>query len=75
MVRATSLMKQAEIAAHSSGRNGGDRRVFDCPAAGVLQTTATATVRKPSAPDQDVKIHNRLWPALHFGRGLPSQRA
>ena len=37
-------MKQADSAAHSSGRSGGDRRVFDCPAMGALQTIATATV-------------------------------
>jgi len=35
-------MKQLEIAAHSSGRSGGDRRVFDVPAAGVLHTMAMA---------------------------------
>jgi hypothetical protein len=39
-----SLMKQADSAAHSSGRSGGDKRVFDCPAIGALQTIATATV-------------------------------
>jgi hypothetical protein len=39
-------MKQAEIAAHSYGRRGGDKRVFDKPAAGVLQMIATATVFK-----------------------------
>jgi hypothetical protein len=36
-------MKQAEMAAHSSGRNGGDNRVFDAPGAGVLHMIATAT--------------------------------
>jgi hypothetical protein len=44
MVRDKSWMKQDEIDAHSSGRSGGDRRVFDFPGAGVLQTMATATV-------------------------------
>ncbi|HET7381723.1 MAG TPA: hypothetical protein VFJ59_03950 [Pseudolabrys sp.] len=39
-------MKQAEIAAHSSGRKGGDSRVFDVPLIGVLQMIATATVLK-----------------------------
>src|SRR3974377_807471 len=37
-------MKQAESTAHSSGRSGGDNRVFDCPSVGVLQTMAIATV-------------------------------
>jgi hypothetical protein len=37
-------MTQADSAAHASGRSGGDNRVFDCPAMGVLQTIATATV-------------------------------
>jgi hypothetical protein len=39
-------MKQAEIAAHSSGRKGGESRVFDAPLIGVLQMIATATVLK-----------------------------
>src|SRR6185312_1939606 len=43
MVADRSRMKQPEIAAHSSGRNGGDSRVFDWPARGVLQMMATAT--------------------------------
>jgi hypothetical protein len=43
-------MKQAEIAAHSSGRNGGDSRVFDAPLIGVLQTIATATVLTQFVP-------------------------
>src|SRR6185437_2509816 len=38
-----SRIKQLEIAAHSSGRSGGDKRVFDWPAVGVLQIIATAT--------------------------------
>ena len=37
-------MKQAERAAHSSGRNGGDRRVLENPGAGVLQKIPIATV-------------------------------
>ena len=36
-------MKQREISAHSSGRSGGDSRVFDFPAMGVLQIIAAAT--------------------------------
>ena len=36
-------MKQREISAHSSGKSGGDSRVFDFPAMGVLQMIATAT--------------------------------
>ena len=44
MVAATSRMKQAESRAQSSGESGGDSRVFDWPAIGVLQTMATATV-------------------------------
>ena len=43
-------MKQAEIAAHSSGRNGGDSRVFDAPLIGVLQVMASATVLKCVVP-------------------------
>jgi hypothetical protein len=42
IVRDKSRMKQAEIAAHSLGWSGGDKRVFDCPGAGVLQMIATA---------------------------------
>src|SRR3569833_729751 len=42
MVRARSRMKQDEMAAHSSGANGGDSRVFDLPGIGVLQMMATA---------------------------------
>src|SRR6185295_12419077 len=38
-------MKQAESAAHSSGRNGGARRVLDAPARGVLQKMPIATDR------------------------------
>jgi hypothetical protein len=45
MVEATSRMKQADKAAHSSPRNGGESRVLDCPAIGVLQKIAAATVR------------------------------
>src|SRR5205085_10116629 len=41
-------MKQAESPAHSSGRSGGDRRVFDRPAAGVLQKMPIATDRTGS---------------------------
>jgi hypothetical protein len=37
-------MKQAESAAHSSGRSGGDRRVFECPGIGVLQKMPIAMV-------------------------------
>jgi hypothetical protein len=44
MVAARSRMKQAESAAHSSGRSGGDRRVLEYPAAGVLQNIPMATV-------------------------------
>ena len=44
MVAATSRMKQAESPAHCSAVSGGDSRVFDWPAIGVLQTMATATV-------------------------------
>ena len=44
MVRDRSWIKQDEIDAHSSGRSGGDSRVFDFPGAGVLQMIATATV-------------------------------
>src|SRR5262245_18613454 len=44
MVAATSRMKQADSAAASSAERGGDSRVFDWPACGVLQTMATATV-------------------------------
>ena len=44
MVAATSRMKQAESPAHCSADSGGDSRVFDWPASGVLQTMATATV-------------------------------
>jgi hypothetical protein len=36
-------MKQAEMAAQSSGRSGGESRVFDCPGAGVLQKMPMAT--------------------------------
>src|SRR5215510_8883370 len=43
MVAKRSRMKQAEMAAHSSGRSGGDRRVLQSPVIGVLQTMATAT--------------------------------
>ena len=50
MVRDTSWMKQAEMAAHSSGHNGGESRVFDCPGAGVLQTMATAMVLNCGSP-------------------------
>jgi len=44
MVRDRSRMKQADKAAHSSGLSGGDNRVLDFPAIGVLQIIATATV-------------------------------
>ena len=37
-------MKQAESAAHSSGRKGGDSLVLDRPLIGVLHMMATATV-------------------------------
>ena len=37
-------MKQAESAAHSSGRSGGERRVLESPGAGVLQNIPIATV-------------------------------
>ena len=37
-------MKQAESAAHSSGRSGGERRVLENPGAGVLQKIPIATV-------------------------------
>ena len=43
MVRARSRMKHAERALQSSGRRGGDRRVLEKPAAGVLQKIPTAT--------------------------------
>ena len=43
-------MKHAEIAAHSSGRKGGDRRVFDKPLFGVLQQMASAIVLKGVVP-------------------------
>src|SRR5690242_11373663 len=36
-------MKQAESAAHSSGRRGGESRVLDWPGAGVLQKIPMAT--------------------------------
>ena len=36
-------MKHAEMALQSSGRRGGDSRVFEKPAAGVLQKIPTAT--------------------------------
>ena len=38
-------MKHAESALQSSGRNGGDSRVLESPAAGVLQKIPTATDR------------------------------
>ena len=44
MVAVRSRIKQAEIAAHSSGRNGGESRVFERPGAGVLQKMPIATV-------------------------------
>src|ERR1700704_1025479 len=50
MVAVRSRMKQAERSAHSSGRNGGDSRVFDCPGRGVLQKIPTATVFTCVAP-------------------------
>jgi hypothetical protein len=43
IVLARSRMKQAEMALQSSGRSGGDSRVLEKPAAGVLQKIATAT--------------------------------
>src|SRR5215813_12086371 len=43
MVAERSRMKHAEMAAHSSERSGGDRRVLQSPVIGVLQTMATAT--------------------------------
>jgi hypothetical protein len=43
-------MKHAEMAAHSSGRSGGDSRVLDDPLIGVLQIIATATVLKCIVP-------------------------
>jgi hypothetical protein len=50
MVLAMSWMKQAEMAAHSSGCNSGDNRVFECPGHGVLQMIATATDDMVSTP-------------------------
>ena len=50
MVRGRSRMKQADSAAHSSGRSGGDSRVLDRPAAGVLQKMPTATDGTLGAP-------------------------
>jgi len=52
-------MKQADNAAHSSGRSGGDNLVFDFPAIGVLQIIATATVfamAYPWPPDGGAEI-------------------
>src|SRR5262245_20890855 len=43
MVAARSRMKHADSAAHSSGRKGGDSRVFEKPAMGVLQMMPMAT--------------------------------
>src|SRR5690242_16459797 len=43
MVLARSRMKQADSAAHSSGRNGGESLVLEKPAAGVLQKMPIAT--------------------------------
>ena len=45
-------MKQAEIAAQSSGAKGGDSRVFEAPLFGVLAVMAMATVLKASFPDR-----------------------
>jgi hypothetical protein len=52
MVFDKSRMKHAEMAAHSSARSGGDRRVLDRPLAGVLQMIATATVLTPLSSDR-----------------------
>ncbi len=43
-------MKQAEIAAHSSGCNGGESRVFEAPLIGVLQAMASAIVLNAMVP-------------------------
>src|ERR1700761_5218847 len=43
MVWDRSRIKQEEISAHSSGCKGGESRVFDLPASGVLQMIETAT--------------------------------
>jgi hypothetical protein len=77
MVDATSPMKQAESRAHSVGASGGDSRVFDWPAIGVLQTMATAmlfTLCPPVADDiareTDVAKANR---AIKCNR-VPAER-
>ena len=83
MVGGRSRMKQAESAAHSSGRSGGDSRVFDFPGAGVLQTMATAMVphvdgslsgHDDGAParcsqiEEQVRRHLRARPKAAAGR-------
>jgi hypothetical protein len=54
-------MKHAEMAAHSSGRSGGESLVFECPLIGVLQMIATATVLKCIA-------HIVLYPGVLSGK-------
>jgi hypothetical protein len=50
-------MKHAEMAAHSSGRSGGDRRVLHIPVIGVLQTIGTATDRIVASLYKTQTIH------------------
>src|SRR5258708_37181206 len=60
MVLEISWMKQAEMPAHSSGRSGGDNRVFECPGRGVLQMIATATEDITSSPRRNADYAQRL---------------
>src|SRR5260370_19340211 len=60
MVLEISWMKQAEKPAHSSGRSGGDNRVFECPGRGVLQMIATATEDITSSPRRKADYAQRL---------------
>src|SRR5262245_32154633 len=61
MVAERSRMKLADRPAHSSGRNGGDRRVLECPGSGVLQMMPTATDGTGSASMSDKALAARAF--------------
>lgn len=78
MVSDRSRMKHADIAAHSSGRKGGDSRVFEAPLTGVLHMIATATVLKRSFllsvrhRERLVSGRNAVAPICELSRGWKS---
>src|SRR5262245_14498604 len=80
MVAARSRIKHADSAAHSSGRNGGDSRVFESPAIGVLHTMPIATdctqtslvPRGGAAPLGGHSLH--AGPLLHRSRNRVVRR-